>query len=109
MPAEAGRSGEAARERALGMICTRSYEHGRALEHFTRAAELDPEQAGEAQLGRALVLFETRREDELARLLDSLAQPAAPRVGAPTPFSLDILRALSCTPAANHPQPQEPL
>ncbi|MBK7643871.1 MAG: sigma 54-interacting transcriptional regulator [Planctomycetes bacterium] len=95
MPSGTGGSGEAARERALGTICARSYEHAQALEHFTRAAELDPAQAGEAALGRALVLYETRREGELAAFLDSLAGPGRRPFQARTEINLDMLRALS--------------
>jgi len=107
LPAELGPCGEAARERALGTICTRSYEHGRALEHFTRAAELDPEQAGEALLGRALVLFETRREDELTQLFEALSRPDAPRLSARVAINLDMLRALSWIRAGKHAPAEE--
>ncbi len=107
MPAEPGQSGAAARERALGTICARSYDHVQALEHFTRAGELDPEQAGEAALGRALVLFETRREDELQQLLDQLARPGAAPLAARSAINLDMLRALSWIRSGKHAPAEE--
>jgi serine/threonine-protein kinase PknK len=73
-----------ARDRALllrvrGHVALVRHEHREALEHFAAALELDPEDGGEALLGKARLLYELRRDEELCALCDELERSGRAR------------------------------
>ena len=59
-------------ERVRGQVAATRHEPGSALEHFERALELDPEDGGQAALGKGHLLYELGRDGELLELVSAL-------------------------------------
>ncbi|MFN0241492.1 MAG: sigma 54-interacting transcriptional regulator [Planctomycetota bacterium] len=94
-PSPASQAAAAVGERVRGHVALLRHEYEGALEHFTRAAELDPSERGEAAFGRARLYFETRRDDELEALAKEIADGGFGALPVRHRITIDNLTAMS--------------